>query len=84
MKNYRITDKTGKVAAVKVVEETDDVMIISDDGTIIRTPVSSINIYGRGTQGVRVMRVAEGVKVIAVARVDHQEEEEAAAEEAGQ
>ena len=67
VKNYNITDKTGFVAGVKVVEEDIDVLLISDDGTIIRMPVSDISTYKRDTQGVRVMRVGENSKVISSA-----------------
>jgi DNA gyrase subunit A len=70
IKNYQITDKTGKIAAVKVVDDSDDVLIISSDGVIIRMSAEDINIYGRATQGVRVMRLDEGVKVISIARTD--------------
>ncbi|MCC8155713.1 MAG: DNA gyrase subunit A [Oscillospiraceae bacterium] len=76
MKNYNITEKTGKVAAVRVVDDTDDILIISDDGTIIRVPSESINVFSRATQGVRLMRVAEGSRVISIARTDHAEPEE--------
>lgn len=78
--NYNITPKTGKVAAVKVVGDDDDIMLISDDGIIIRMAVSDINIYSRNTQGVILMRVAEGVHVISVARTEKAEEEPAEAE----
>jgi DNA gyrase subunit A len=74
--NYNITQKTGPVAAVKVVDEDDDVMLISDDGVIIRMPASDINIYSRNTQGVILMRVSEGVHVISVARTEKAEEPE--------
>ncbi|MCD7861236.1 MAG: DNA gyrase subunit A [Oscillospiraceae bacterium] len=76
MKNYNITEKTGKVAAVRMVDDTDDILIISDDGTIIRVPAESINVFSRATQGVRLMRVAEGSRVISIARTDHAEPEE--------
>jgi DNA gyrase subunit A len=75
--NYRLTDKTGNVAAIKVVDEDDDVMIISDDGTVIRMAAADINVYSRATQGVRVMRVQGNARVISVARLDHEEPEEA-------
>ena len=78
LKNYNITDKTGKVADVKVVDENDDVLLISDDGTIIRMAADSISTFGRATQGVRLMRVADGSKVISVARTDKDEAEEVA------
>ena len=74
MRNYKITEKTGKVAAVKVVDEHEDVMIVSDDGTIIRMAASDINLYGRSTQGVRLMRVSDDVRVISLARTEHEEE----------
>lgn len=75
LKNYQITKKTGKIAAIKVVDDCDDVLIISDDGTMIRTAASDISIFGRATQGVRLMRLAEGSKVISVARTEKEEAE---------
>ena len=76
-KNYRITDKTGPVAAAAIVEEAADVLTISDDGTIIRFAISGINLYGRVTQGVNIMNVTDGVKVISMATVlDADDEEE--------
>jgi DNA gyrase subunit A len=81
LKGYQITDKTGKAAGVKAVGEDDDIMIISDDGTIIRMAAADVNIYSRTAQGVRVMRVSPQSKVIALARVEKEmDEEEAAAE----
>jgi DNA gyrase subunit A len=74
--NYRITDKTGLVAAVKVVDDGDDVIVITDDGTVIRMAAKDINIYSRATQGVRVMRVPEGSRVISAARLEHEETDE--------
>ena len=76
MKNYNITDKTGKVVAAKVVTGEEDILMISDDGTIIRMPTADINIYGRVAQGVRVMRLKEGVRVISVARAEKEQTEE--------
>lgn len=75
LKNYQITKKTGKIAAIKVVDDCDDVLIISDDGTMIRTAAADISIFGRATQGVRLMRLAEGSKVISVARTEKEEAE---------
>lgn len=74
LKNYNITDKTGKVADIKVVDETDDILMIADDGTIIRMGVETISIYGRATQGIRLMRVQEGSRLICIARTDKDEE----------
>jgi len=75
-KNYIITEKTGKVVAVKVVDDNDDVMIISDDGTIIRMAASDISVYGRATQGVRLMRTTGESRVISIARTEKYEEDE--------
>ena len=75
-KNYIITEKTGKVADVKVVDSNDDVLLISDDGTIIRMAASDISIYGRATQGVRLMRTIGDSRVISIARTEKEEEEE--------
>ena len=82
MKNYAVTDKTGPVAASLVVQDDEDVFIVADDGVMIRTAVSDINIYGRATQGVKLMRVAEGVRVVSVARTTREAGEDEAIEEA--
>jgi len=76
VKNYNITKKTGKVADVKVVNEQDDILLVSDDGTIIRMAADSISKYSRATQGVRLMRLPEGSKVISIARTDKETETE--------
>lgn len=68
LKNYNLNDKTGSVSACAIVDENDDVLIISDDGTIIRTGVSGISVYKRATQGVRIMKTGENAKVIALAK----------------
>ena len=70
LKNYNITAKTGKVCGVKVVDDNDDILLISDDGTMIRMDAADISVMGRATQGVRVMRVSEGAKVIGLARAE--------------
>ena len=76
IKGYGITSKTGQIAGVAMVEETDDLMMIEDGGVIIRMPASDVNVYKRDTQGVIVMRVEPGNRVIAVQRVDAAPEEE--------
>ena len=76
MRNYRLTDKTGPVAGAVVVSDTDDIMLIESGGVILRTPAGSINIYGRDTQGVILMRVEAGNRLIAVQRVEGDLEEE--------
>jgi len=75
MKGYQVTEKTGKVVGIKVVNDSDDVLVINDAGVIIRMAVSGISCFGRAAQGVRIMNLNEGVKVIAFARTDHEEEE---------
>ena len=70
MRNYRLTEKTGPVAGAAVVSDTDDIMLIESGGVILRTPVGNINIYGRDTQGVILMRVESGNRLIAVQPVE--------------
>ena len=83
LKNYNITEKTGNIADVKVVSDSDDLLVIADDGTIIRMDIASISVLGRSTQGVRVMRLNGEAKVISIALTDKEEadETEAAPEE---
>ena len=76
LKNYNITPKTGRVAGCCIVGENDDVMLIENGGVIIRVPASTINVYKRDVQGVIVMRIEEGNKVVAVQGVEAAEEEE--------
>ena len=76
LKGYNVTEKTGPVVGVKVVSDNDDVLVINDAGVIIRMAVSGISTYGRTAQGVKIMNLEEGVKVISFARTDHEEEEE--------
>ena len=78
LKNYNLTAKTGCVAGVAIVGGDDDVMLIENGGVIIRMPVSDINIYKRDTQGVILMRVEEGNRVISIERVDAEEAAEQA------
>jgi DNA gyrase subunit A len=59
VKNYEVTEKTGKVVGVKVVDGSEDLMLITQSGTIIRTDVGNIRMAGRATQGVIVMRFKE-------------------------
>ena len=75
LRSYRLTDKTGPVAGAAVVSDTDDIMLIESGGVILRTPVENINIYGRDTQGVILMRVEPGNRLITVQSVVAEEEE---------
>ena len=76
LKNYNVTGKTGNVAAVKMVDPADDVLIISDDGTIIRMAADHISELSRATQGVRLMRLSEGSRVIDLEKTEKEAEEE--------
>lgn len=73
--NYNITEKTGKVAGIQIVDDSVDVMIISDDGVIIRMAAEDISMYSRVTQGVILMRLDESVHVISIACTEKEEEE---------
>lgn len=67
---YRVTEKTGRIAGVKLVYETDEIMLISSDGTLIRMKVADISILGRATQGVTLMRTSGGDTVVSIARIE--------------
>ncbi len=71
---HKINEKTGKLASVITVADDDDIMIITNEGTIIRTSVSSINVYSRTATGVIVMRLAEGAYINNVARLEKDED----------
>ncbi len=71
---YRVTERTGQVAAIRLVHETDEIMLISSDGTIIRLEVNGISILGRATQGVTLMRMSDGNHVVSLARLEKEED----------
>jgi len=71
----QLTEKTGDLACLKMTADGEDVMLIRDDGTIIRLPLDQVNIISRNTQGVRLMRVDEGTRVVSVEIVPHSDEE---------
>ena len=75
LKNYNITAKTGRIAGVAIVDDEDDVMLIENGGVLIRMAAADINVYKRDTQGVILMRVEAGNRVISVDRVDREPEE---------
>ena len=74
IKNYNVTNKTGKIADVKVVNDEDDILVITDDGTIIRMSAANISMLSRATQGVRIMRIMDGSRVICIEKTDREEE----------
>ena len=79
---HNITEDSGKLAGILAVSDEDDVMVITDEGVIIRTAVDSINVYSRTAGGVKVMNVDGDAKIIGIARIENEAELEKAAEEA--
>ena len=73
MMNYKVSDEKGYVCGIKVVDETDDIIIISNEGVIIRIRACDIRIMGRYATGVRLMRVSGDVKVVSFTRAEHDE-----------
>ena len=71
--NHRVTEKTGPVASVKMVRAGEDILIVTDDGTMIRVAVENISRYGRASQGVRVMRPVTGSRVIDMEKTEREE-----------
>ena len=75
---HNLTDKTGKLAGIAAVDDNDDLMMITNAGTIIRIPVAGVNTYSRAASGVIVMRLAEGQSIVNFTKVAHEEEAEGA------
>ncbi len=78
---YNISEKTGNIAGIKIVNDEQDIMLITNDGTIIRLAAKDISTFGRVTKGVTLMRFNEGVNVVSVALTDHIEQETETTEE---
>ena len=76
MTNLRVTEKAGPVASVKMVRPGEDILIVTDDGTMIRVAVENISRYGRASQGVRVMRPVTGSRVIDMEKTEREEASE--------
>ena len=76
IKTMNLTEKTGPLAALLMVQPEEDIMVITDDGTIIRVPAETIRQTGRAAQGVRIMRVADGSRIVDVDRAEAEAEEE--------
>ncbi|MBQ6674814.1 MAG: DNA gyrase subunit A [Ruminococcus sp.] len=81
MLNYKASDTKGYVCGIKVVDDTDDIIMISSDGIIIRLRASDIRVMGRYATGVRLMRVGDNEKVVAFTRTEHEEDAEITAVE---
>ena len=73
---HNISDKTGLLAGIASVSETDDIMLITDQGQIVRTPASGIPVYSRSAAGVIVMRLSDGQSVVNFTKVAKEPEEE--------
>ena len=70
---YKTTSKTGHIVGIKIVNDDDDVMLITDTGVIIRLNVRDISILGRNTQGVTLMRTSDGGKVANIAKIPNED-----------
>ena len=78
IKALNMTERVGRLAGQLLVHEDEDILMITDDGTVIRTAVSDIPVHGRNTQGVKLMRVTEGSRIRCICRAEPEEEELAA------
>jgi len=74
--NLKVTEKTGSVISIKLVSDMDELMIITTKGTLIRTKIKDIKTIGRNTQGVRLIKLKEGEKVSAVARIAEEDDKD--------
>jgi len=74
VKTYKITKKTGDIVGAEIIEKEDEIMLISKDGVVIRMSASEVSTMGRDTQGVKVMKLNEGDKVVALAKIVLEEE----------
>ena len=83
LKAYKITEKTGSLVGLITIKEDDDILLITSDGIIIRMDTGEISTIGRNTQGVRLMKLANGVKVVSVTATEKSEEEDNQTEDGG-
>ncbi len=81
IKTYKCSEVTGNVVGIRSVKDDEDIIMITSEGIIIRTPVSGISIIGRSTKGVRLMRLKDGVKVVSIGVTEHVEEEDSETED---
>ena len=75
VKTLKLTEKTGKLVCLRMCTDEEDIMLVRDDGVIIRVPAKDISVISRNTQGVRLMRVDDEHRVVSIARAPHNEEE---------
>ena len=73
--NYKLSDKTGKVVGIRTVSEDEDLMLISSDGIIIRMATKDVSLIGRATQGVRLMKLADNIRIVNLATTEKEEDE---------
>ena len=78
--NYNISEKTGNIASAMIVDDNCDIMIVVSNGVVMRTPASEISVLRKATQGVRVVKLADGVTVIDTAVTEKEDEQPEAAE----
>ncbi len=71
---YKVTPKTGNIVGIRIADEEDDILMITDKGTVIRIKAKEISVLGRNTQGVTLMRTSDGGKVVSIERVSEEEE----------
>jgi DNA gyrase subunit A len=81
LQNYKVDAERGTVCGIKVVDETDDMLLISNDGVVIRVRCADIRLMGRTAKGVRIMRITGDNKVVAFSRTEHDETAECSAVE---
>jgi DNA gyrase subunit A len=74
--SIKVSDRNGPVVGAVQVEDLDEIMLITDSGTLVRTRVKEVSVIGRNTQGVRIIRTAEDEHVVALQRIDEIEEED--------
>ena len=74
--NLKISEKTGKIVDVKIVDDTTEIMLITSEGTLIRTKVDTVSVIGRSTSGVRIMKVRNEEKVASTVKITENPEEE--------
>jgi len=73
---YKITSKTGEIVGIRITGEDDDILMITDTGTVIRIKASEISVLGRNTQGITLMRTSDGGKVVSIEKVNDNDTEE--------
>ena len=78
---YKITPKTGEIVGIRICDDRYDVMMITDNGTVIRIPAKDVSVLGRNTQGVTLMRTNDGGKIVSIETISPDEEENVANEE---